>query len=115
MTPVKQKPDHGAMWAIARWAGKVIATAALGGVTGAFAFYQTWTTMRTDVQAHGAMLKVHETQIRELQSADMDQALADAVAAATATAERESTKEQMKQIRADLQFIQQNLIGRVRR
>ena len=107
--------DRTVWWSFVKWAGKVVATAALGGVTASFAVYQTWTTMRADVEAHGAMLKRHDADIQALKDADIDQALSDAVAAATATAEQKSTEAQLKAIREDLIYIQRELIGRIRR
>lgn len=115
MTPIKAKAEPAPLWGFLKWFGKVLATAALGGITGAFAFYQTWTSMQTDVKAQGATIKVHTEQIQRLQDADVDQALSDAIAATKAESERDANREQLKQIREDLQYMQRELIGRIRR
>jgi hypothetical protein len=107
--------DLAPLWAFTKWAGKVIATAALGGITGAFAVFQTWTTLQHDVNAHGLSIRQHTQEIQALQQADTNFALVQASIAATTAAEREANKEQLKQIREDLVFMQRELIGRIRR
>jgi hypothetical protein len=115
MRPNEAKSDHAPLWGVLKWLGKVLAGAALGGVTAAFTAYTTFQGMQNDVQAQGATQRIHAAEIRALQAADVAHDLTEARADAKAAAEREADKEQLRQIRADLQFIQQVLIGRVRR
>lgn len=111
-----EKPaDHALVWSFLRWLMKVVGAAAIGGVTGAFAFYATWTGMQSDIKAQGATITIHTKQIEALQEYDASQAIVHAGIAATTAAERDATKEQLRQIREDLQFIQRELIGRTRR
>lgn len=95
--------------------GKVMGAAALGGVTAAFTFYTTFMGMQNDVHAQGSTLRIHTVQIEALQASDAAQALADARAEAKNLAERDADKEQLRQIREDLQYLQRELIGRIRR
>lgn len=108
-------PDHAALWGVLKWLGKVLAGAALGGATAAFTAYTTFQGMQNDVKAAGATIKIHTAEIRALQQSDTNQAMVAAVTVATTQAEREANKEQLKQIREDLQYIQRELIGRIRR
>lgn len=108
-------PDHAAVWGALKWLAKVLGGAALGGATAAFTAYTTFQGMQTNVQALGATSKIHTAEIEALKQADANQAIVMAVTVATTTTEREANKEQLKQIRQDLQFLQQQLIGRVRR
>lgn len=112
---VTLKPERPALTAFAVWASKVIGGAALGGVTAAFTFYTTFMGMQNDVKAQGSTLRLHSVQIEALQAADAAQALVDARNDARALAERDADKEQLRQIREDLQYLQRELIGRIRR
>lgn len=111
---VTSKPDRTALWGAAKWLGKVLAGAALGGATAAFTAYSTFMGMQNDVKAHGATIRTHTVQIEALQASDAAQAIASARADERANADRERNKEQLSEIRADLQFLQRQLIGRTR-